>query len=72
MIVIILLLILSGALSSAIILGLKGLSWGMIALGYVAGGWLGLLAGLPILLLAREVRRRQALRQDGQPAGENP
>ena len=72
MIVVILLLILTGAISTSVILGLKGFSWGMIALGYVLGGWAGLAVGLPVLFLWRRIRCRRAARQAGRTAEDSP
>lgn len=53
MIVAVLILILTGSLSGAVALWLQGAPLWQIALGYVAGGWAGLLAGLPVMLALR-------------------
>lgn len=59
-IVVLLLLILTGSLSMAIFLAATDASWGMIALGYVAGGWGGLLlGGALVFLLSRLIRISQ-------------
>lgn len=53
MAVVVLFLILTGSFFTSIVLYLYGASWGAILLGYLAGGWIGLLAGLPLFLLLR-------------------
>ena len=63
-----LLFILIGSFGTAIVLAAGGASWGMTALGYVAGGWGGLVLGgalawlLPRLRLAggRAARPRRS------------
>ena len=55
MIIVALILILSGSFTGAIILWLHDAPLWQIALGYVGGGWAGLLVGLPVMLLARRV-----------------
>lgn len=57
MIVVALMLILIGALSGAAVLWVQDASWWMIALGYVGGGWAGLLLGLPLTLGVRALMR---------------
>ena len=53
MIVVVLILILAGSLTGAAALWMQDASWWQIALGYAAGGWGGLLAGLPVAMLGR-------------------
>lgn len=61
MIVVVLLVILAGSFSTAIYFVSTGASWGMVALGYVAGGWGGLLLGGALALLgARLVPNRSS------------
>ncbi len=63
--VVLLIAILLGSFSTALAVGLSGASWGMIALGYVAGGWIGLAtAGLALALACRLSR----VGQDGRGA----
>ena len=50
MIVPVLLLILTGSFGAGIAMAVQGAPLWQIALGYVAGGWAGLLGGLPLLL----------------------
>lgn len=57
MIVVVLLLILLGSFGTAICLLATGASWGMVLLGYLAGGWCSLLLGGALsFLLSRPVR----------------
>lgn len=51
MIVLILALILTGSISGAAILWAQDASFWGIALGYVAGGWAGLLLGTPMVMM---------------------
>ena len=60
MTVVVLFLILTGSFGTAITLYFYGVSWGAVLLGYVAGGWIGLLAGLPLLLGLRWLIRKIA------------
>jgi hypothetical protein len=53
MIVLALMLILAGSFAGAIVLWLWEASFWGIALGYVAGGWVGLLVGMPMVMLVR-------------------
>lgn len=53
MIILALILILAGSFAGAFLLWLQDASFWMIVLGYVGGGWAGLLAGLPMMLLLR-------------------
>lgn len=53
MIVVVLVLILAGSLTGAVVLWLQDASIWMIVLGYVGGGWAGLLLGLPVMLAVR-------------------
>ena len=55
MIIVALILILSGSFTGAIILWLYEAPFWQIALGYVGGGWAGLLVGLPVMLLVRNL-----------------
>lgn len=55
MIIVALILILSGSFTGSIILWLHDAPLWQIALGYVGGGWAGLLVGLPAMLLARSL-----------------
>lgn len=57
MVVVVLLLILLGSFGTAIYLLATGASWGMVLLGYLAGGWCSvLLGGVLVFLLSRLVR----------------
>jgi hypothetical protein len=68
MIILTLLLVLIGSFATSITLALKGASLGMIALGYLAGGWIGFLIGLPVILfLACKVNRLQRLSLSSNP-----
>lgn len=53
MIVLVLLLILAGSLSGAAAMWWHDAPWWQIALGYVGGGWAGLLIGLPVTMAVR-------------------
>ncbi|MFC3169186.1 hypothetical protein [Paracoccus fontiphilus] len=53
MLIVLLILILAGSLAGATILWLGEASILGIVLGYVAGGWAGLILGLPLILLVR-------------------
>ncbi|MBU2958959.1 hypothetical protein Q4511_13540 [Paracoccus sp. 1_MG-2023] len=53
MVAILLMLIVSGSFLTSAILFAQGASWGMIALGYVGGGWAAFIAGMIILSLWR-------------------
>ena len=72
----ILVLILVGSFGTTIVLVLTGASWGMTAVGYVAGGWGGLLLGgalawlLPRLGLdgRRAARPRRSVSSRGRKA----
>jgi uncharacterized membrane protein YfcA len=57
MIVLALILILIGSLAGAAALWLQDAVWWQIALGYVAGGWAGLLVGGLLVLLVRGAAR---------------
>lgn len=61
MIALVLLLTVAGSFLSSGILLAQGASWGMITLGYVAGGWAGLVIGALLLALWRIVRNSTAL-----------
>lgn len=63
MIILVLILILAGSLGGGVALWLAGAPLWQIALGYVAGGWGGLLAGLPGLLLLRGIARLRRSRR---------
>lgn len=53
MLIVALILILAGSLAGAVIQWLQDASaWGIV-LGYVAGGWAGLILGLPAVFLVR-------------------
>ena len=57
MVVVVLLLILLGSFGTAIYLLATGASWGMVLVGYLAGGWSSLLlGGALVFLLSRLVR----------------
>ncbi|SNR67082.1 hypothetical protein [Paracoccus sediminis] len=58
MIVLALILILAGSLTGAVALWLHDASFWMVVLGYVGGGWAGLLLGLPMMLAVRLLARR--------------
>lgn len=49
----VLFLILTGSFATSLAMAFQGASIGKILLGYVAGGWAGLLIGLPLLLGVR-------------------
>lgn len=51
MVILILGLILLGSFSTAAFLMIQGVSWGMVALGYMGGGWAGLILGIVLLYL---------------------
>lgn len=53
MIILALILILAGSLGGATALWLQDAPLWQVALGYVGGGWAGLLGGLPVLLAVR-------------------
>ena len=53
MIVLVLIVILAGSLAGAAISWLQGASFWGIVLGYVVGGWAGLLGGMPAVLALR-------------------
>lgn len=55
MIVLALVLILAGSLAGTVALWLQDASFWGIVLGYVAGGWAGLLLGMPVALAVRAV-----------------
>lgn len=70
MVVLVLILILAGSLAGAVVAWLQDASFWGIVLGYIAGGWMGLLgipvimavralAGLPLRLLPARKRSRQ-------------
>lgn len=60
--------ILIGAILSAVLLWLGDASWGMIALGYLLGGWAGLVVSLPLLFLIRSLQQRRAARMQDKAA----
>ena len=63
MIIFVIIAILIGSFSTSILLALRGASWGLIALGYVLGGWGGLILGGGLLMLTcRFSRTRPGLR----------
>lgn len=53
MVILVLVLILTGSLAGSLVLWLQGAAIGGIVLGYLAGGWIGLLVGLPLIFLIR-------------------
>lgn len=55
MIVVVLILILAGSFTGAGVVWMHEGSLWQIALGYVGGGWAGLLVGLPVVALVRVV-----------------
>ena len=55
MIAVMLIIIVAGSLSTALFLAAAGASWTMIALGYVVGGWGGLLVGGAAIFLLRRL-----------------
>ena len=57
MVILILGLILLGSFSTAAFLMIQGASWGMITLGYMGGGWAGLILGLSVLYLSSVLSR---------------
>ncbi|WP_103174818.1 hypothetical protein [Paracoccus sp. SY] len=61
MIILALILILTGSFAGAFLLWLHDASFWMIVLGYVGGGWAGLLAGLPMILLVRLYLNRRRM-----------
>lgn len=69
MIILGLIMILAGSCAGAIILWLKGASLWEIVLAYVAGGWAGLLLGLPVVLMVQQLCvYRARLRHRAEPA----
>lgn len=57
MIILVLILILTGSVAGTAVMALQGATWWQIALGYVGGGWAGLIAGLPAVAVARGLGR---------------
>lgn len=57
MIILCLLAILIGSFATSLALWLSGASWGVIALGYLAGGWAGLGLGAVTVMLACRLPR---------------
>lgn len=57
MVILVLALILTGSLVGSVALWLQGAPVWSILLGYLAGGWIGLLVGLPLIFLIRAVLR---------------
>lgn len=57
MIVLVLILILIGSLSGASAMWLRDATFWQILLGYVAGGWAGLILGLPFCVLIQSLIR---------------
>lgn len=53
MIAVLLLLIVTGSFLTSGVLFAQGASWGMIALGYVGGGWAALVIGILLALIWR-------------------
>lgn len=51
MIIVALMLILAGSFTGAVVLWMRDGSLWQIVLAYIAGGWVGLIAGIPIMLL---------------------
>lgn len=66
MLVFLLLSILAGSFTTAIALGFWGASWGLIGLGYVLGGWAGLIGGWLVLAVVCRVRKWRARPLRGQ------
>lgn len=66
MIVLALILILIGSISGASGMWLRDATFWQIVLGYVAGGWAGLILGLPLCLLVQRLAR---WRRPGMPLG---
>lgn len=67
MIVLALILILAGSFAGAAALWLQDASFWQIALGYVAGGWAGLLGGLPVVMLVRFLLKPRRFFRKGRP-----
>lgn len=61
MIALVLLLAVSGSFLASGILLAQGASWGMIGLGYVAGGWAGLVVGALLLAMWRILQNSPTL-----------
>ena len=57
MIVLVLLSILTGSFGTVIFLLIQGSGYGMALLGYLAGGWAGLVIAVALILVARGIRR---------------
>lgn len=57
MIIVGLVLILTGSIAGALILWLQDASFWQVVLGYVAGGWAGLLLGFPLAMAGRLLGR---------------
>lgn len=52
-IVLVMMLALAGSILGSVALWAQDAPWWQIALGYVGGGWAGLLLGLPVILAGR-------------------
>lgn len=52
MIVLVMILILIGSAAGTAVMALQDAPWWQIALGYVGGGWVGLVVGLPGVVVA--------------------
>lgn len=58
LIVLVLMLVVVGAAAGSVTLWVQGAPWWQIALGYVGGGWIGLIAGVPAILAGRWLFQR--------------
>ena len=69
MIVLVLMAVLAGSVAGTVALWSLGAPWWQIALGYVGGGWAGLLLGLPCILAGCWLRRALTKRRGRDRSG---
>lgn len=72
LIVLVLMVILAGSIAATVVLWILDATWWQIALGYVGGGWAGLLLGLPCILAGRWLWRAATKRPEQGRAGASP
>ena len=68
MIIVVMILALAGSAVGSIVLWAQDAAWWQIALGYVGGGWAGLLLGLPAMLAGRWLWQRVPRQPDSEGA----